>query len=194
MKKESIILIGGGGHCKSVIDVIEMQGKFEIAGIIDIAEKFNHDVLGYKIIGQDKDLPELVKTYTNFHITIGQLRNPQSRIEIFNNLKKHNAIMPVIVSPLAYVSKHAKIEEGTIVMHFAIVNSCAKIGINSIINTRALIEHDAVIGNHCHISTGSIINGGVKVGDNSFFGSGAVSKEYITISQNSFIKANSIVK
>lgn len=194
MKKEPIILIGGGGHCKSVIDVIEQQGKYEIIGIIDIPEKMNQEVLGYRIIGQDNDLPELVKKYNNFHITIGQLRNPEPRIKLYNELKKLKANLPVIVSPLAYVSRYATIDEGTTIMHYAIVNAGAKIGANCIINTRALIEHDAFIGNHCHISTGAIVNGGVKVGENSFYGSGAVSKEYISIPQNSFIKANSIVK
>ena len=194
MKKEPIILIGGGGHCKSVIDVIEQQGKYEITGIIDVYEKLNHEVLSYRIIGQDKDLPELVKKYNNFHITIGQLRNPEPRIKLYNELKKLNANLPVIVSPLAYVSRHSVIEKGTVVMHFAVVNAGAKIGANCIINTRALIEHDAIIGNHCHISTGAIVNGGVQVGKNTFYGSDAVSKEYIKIPDNSFIKANSIVK
>jgi len=194
MSKEKIILIGGGGHCKSVIDVIEQMGKYEIVGIIDVLEKLNQEVLGYKIIGQDSDLPQLAKKYNNFHITLGQLRNPESRIKLFNQLKKLNANLPIIISPLAYVSKHAVIEEGTVIMHNVIVNADAKIGMNCIINTKALIEHDSVIGNHCHISTGAIVNGGVQIGNNVFYGSGAVSKEYINIPDNSFIKANSIVK
>jgi len=194
MKKEPIILIGGGGHCKSVIDVIELQDKYEIVGIIDIPEKLNQEVLGYKIIGQDSNLPELVKKYNNFHITLGQLRNSEPRIKLFNQLKQLNANLPIIISPLAYISKHTVIEEGTVIMHNVIINANAKIGMNCIINTKALIEHDAVIGNHCHISTGAIVNGGVQIGNNVFYGSGAVSKEYVSIPDNSFIKANSIVK
>ncbi len=194
MRKEPIILIGGGGHCKSVIDVIKLQGIFEIAGIIDIPEKLNQDVLGYKIIGQDCDLPELVKKYKNFHITLGQLRNPEPRIKLFNELKNLKATLPVIISSLAHVSEFAIIGKGTIIMHHALVNADAKIGSNTIINSKALIEHDAVIGDHCHISTGAIVNGGVQIGNNVFYGSGAVSKEYISIPDNSFIKANSILK
>jgi len=194
MKKEPIILIGGGGHCKSVIDVIEQQAVYEIAGIVDIPEKLGEKVFNYEIIGQDSDLPMLVKKYNNFHITVGQIKTPESRIRLFNELIKLGANLPVIISPLAYVSKHANIESGTTIMHFAVVNAGAKVGMNCIINTKALIEHDVVIGNHCHISTGAIVNGGVQIGDNVFYGSGAVCKEYITIPENSFIKANSIVK
>jgi len=194
MKKEYIILIGGGGHCKSVIDVIEQQAKYEIAGIIDMPEKINQEVLGYKIIWKDSDIPELVKKYKNFHITLGQIKNPEPRIKLFNLLKQLNANLPIIISPLAYVSRHAIINEGTVIMHNVVVNANVIIGTNCIINSKALIEHDAVIGNHCHISTGAIVNGGVKIGNNVFYGSGAVSKEYISIPDNSFIKANSIVK
>ena len=59
MKKN--ILIGGGGHCKSCIDVIEQEGKYRIAGIVDLPEKLHQKILGYKIIAIDDDLPRLVE-------------------------------------------------------------------------------------------------------------------------------------
>ncbi|MBI5219587.1 MAG: acetyltransferase [Bacteroidia bacterium] len=193
-KKENIILIGGGGHCKSVIDVIESAGLFQIAGIIDIKENIGKKVLNYEIIGTDDDLPTLIKSYQNYHIAVGHIKSNKNRIALYDKVKLLNGNFPVIISFTAYVSKHAEIGAGTIIMHHAIVNAGAKIGCNTIINTKAMVEHDAVIGNHCHISTGAIINGGVEVGDNTFFGSGAVSKQYIKIPENSFIKANSVVK
>ena len=184
---DKIILIGGGGHCKSCIDVIEQGGIFRIAGIVDVPEKLHQEVLGYEIIATDDDLPRMVNEYDNFLITLGQIKSPEKRMSIFQTLKKSGAKLPVIVSPLAYVSKHAGIEEGTIVMHYALVNAGAKIGKNCIINSKALVEHDAVIGDHCHIATNAVINGGVKVGAGSFFGSNAVSKEYVEIGENSVI-------
>ena len=192
--KEKIILVGGGGHCKSCIDVIEQEEKFEIIGIVDVNDKIGEDVLNYKIIGDDDDLPYLVNEYNNFIITIGQLRSPELRIKIFNTINKLGGKLPVIISPYAYVSKHSKVNEGTIIMHYAIVNAAAEIGKNCIINSNALIEHDALIGDHCHISTASVVNGGVKIGNGTFYGSGAVSKQYIFIPENSFIKANTIIK
>jgi len=194
MKKEPIILIGGGGHCKSIIDVIEQQALYEIAGIIDFPEKLGERVFNYEIIGQDSDLPKLVKIYNNFHVTVGQIRTPESRIRLFSELTRLGANLPVIISPLAYVSIYAQVGIGTAILHHAIINAGAKIGMNCIINTKALIEHDAIVGNHCHISTGAIVNGGVQIGDNVFYGSGAVSKECIKIADHSFIKANSTVK
>lgn len=189
---EKIILIGGGGHCKSVIDVIEQQAKYQIAGIIDKKELIGTDVLGYKIIGSDEDLPSLQKQFPNAIITVGQIKFNTVRVNLFETLKKLGFNMPVIISPLAYVSHHASVDEGTVVMHAAIVNPHAQISKNCIINTKALIEHDAVVEDNCHISTGAIINGGVIVKANTFFGSNATSKEYITV--NGFIKAGSVAK
>lgn len=193
-QNKTILLVGGGGHCKSVIDVIESIGLFKIAGIIDTKENIGKKVLNYEIIGTDDDYPSLIKSFQNFHITVGHLRSNATRINLYNIIKLLNGKFPVIVSPVAYVSKHALIGEGTIIMHNALVNAGAIIGYNTIINTKALIEHDAVIGNHCHISTGAIVNGGVEVGDSTFYGSGAVSKQYIKIPENSFINANTTVK
>ena len=64
--KQNIILIGGGGHCKSCIDVIEEEGKYKIVGILDKPDKLNEEVLSYKIIGNDDDIKSLAKKYNNF--------------------------------------------------------------------------------------------------------------------------------
>ena len=192
--KEKIILIGGGGHCKSCIDIIEKEGRFTIAGIVDVPEKLNQKILGYEIIAADDDLPRLANEYKNFLITIGQIKSRERRIRLYNILKDLGAKLPVIISPLAYVSKHAGIGDGTIIMHHALINAGATIGENCIINTKALVEHDAIIEDHCHISTGAIVNGGTLIRTGTFLGSNAVTKEYITIKENSFIKANTLVK
>ena len=189
----SIILIGGGGHCKSVIDVIEQEGGFEIAGIIDKPELLGSDVLGYSVIGSDYDLDNLVKKYQYALITVGQIKTPELRIKLFNLAIKAGFVLPNIISPNAYVSRHSSIGNGTVVMHNAIINPSASIGDNCIINSKALIEHDCLISKHCHISTNATINGGVTVESGCFIGSGAITKELITIKKGCFIKAGSLV-
>lgn len=191
MMKE-IILVGGGGHCKSVIDVVEQEGKYKIVGIIDKKELVGTEVLGYKVIGCDDDLEKFFKIYKYALVTVGQIKSNSLRVKLFDKLKDIGYILPSIISPLAYVSKYAKVEEGSIVMHHALVNSSTHIGKNCIINTKALIEHDVIIENNCHISTAAIVNGGVVIQENSFIGSNATTKEYIRI--DGFIKAGSIVK
>ena len=191
--KENIILIGGGGHCRACIDVIESCREYRICGIVDTAEKMHQEILGYEIIATDEDIPRLVHAYPNFLVTLGQIHSPDKRMHIFNLLKKHRASLPVIVSPWAQVSRHAEVSEGTIVMHHALINSGVRIGKNCIINSKALIEHDARIGDHCHISTGAVVNGGVKIETASFVGSCTMLKEGVTIGGHSIIGAGSSI-
>ena len=84
---QNLILVGGGGHCKSCIDVIEQKEKYRIAGIVDLSEKLHQKILGYEIIATDNDLPRLVNEYENFLITLGQIKSPEKRIRIFQALK-----------------------------------------------------------------------------------------------------------
>lgn len=189
-----IILIGGGGHCKSCIEVIESTGQFKIKGILDLPEKKGKEISGYPIVGTDLDIQSLIIKKMNFLITIGSIGDPAKRIELFNLIRDLGGQLPTICASTSYVSKFAKIGIGSIIMHQVLINTHSVIGNNCIINSKALIEHDASIGDHCHISTGAIVNGGTSIGNGSFFGSGAVSKHNIHIPENSFIKANSIVK
>ncbi|MCX5811401.1 MAG: acetyltransferase [Proteobacteria bacterium] len=186
---EDLILFGGGGHCRSCIDVIEAENLFRIAGIVDVEEKLHQKVLGYEIFTTEDDLPGLVKKFRYFFITIGQIESAEVRIEKFNNLKQLGALFPVIISPKAHVSKHSVINEGTIIMHNAIVNTDAQVGRNCIINTGAIIEHDVVIGDHCHISTAAVVNGGTKIGAKTFLGSNSATKQYIEIGEGAFVKS-----
>jgi sugar O-acyltransferase (sialic acid O-acetyltransferase NeuD family) len=188
-----ILLIGGGGHCKSVIDVIEQEGRFNIVGIVEKPDFLETDVLGYQIIGNDSDLGDLAKKYEYALITVGQIKSPSLRIKLFDLATKAGFTLPNIISPNAYVSKHSSIGKGVVVMHNAIVNANASIEDNCIINSKALIEHDCLISKNCHISTNVTINGGVTVESGCFIGSGAITKELITISEDSFIKAGSLV-
>jgi sugar O-acyltransferase (sialic acid O-acetyltransferase NeuD family) len=189
--KPQIILVGGGGHCVSCIDIIEQDGKFEIAGIVD-ANNSRNQVLGYPVLGCDNDLPILRKSYQHALVTIGQIKSPVTRIKLYEQLTLLGFNLPIIISPRAYVSKHSVIGDGSIIMHDALINAQAEIGNNCIINTKALIEHDSTIGSHCHISTGAIINGGVTVGHGVFVGSNAVVRQSVQINEYFFVRSCSL--
>jgi sugar O-acyltransferase (sialic acid O-acetyltransferase NeuD family) len=193
-QKEKIILIGGGGHCKSVIDVIESENRFDIVGIVDKKDNVGQTIFNYAVIGCDEDLEVLFKEYKYAFITIGQISSAETRVVLYKRLKEIGFELPVIISSRAYVSKHTHIEDGTVIMHDALINAGAKIGRNCIINSKALIEHDCVIKENCHVSTGAVVNGGVIIEEKSFIGSNSVTKQYITIAKESFIKAGSLVR
>ena len=190
MKK--LLLIGGGGHALSCIDVIESMNKYEVNGII-INNK-NENLTKYKIIGCDNDLLSLRKSFEFAFIGIGQIKDFKIREKYFLKLKKLNYILPVIISKLAYLSSESKILEGTIVMHQANINTSCHVGYNCIINSKSLIEHNVYIGDNCHISTGAIINGGSKIGPRTFIGSGSIIHENISIGKECIITAGSVIK
>jgi sugar O-acyltransferase (sialic acid O-acetyltransferase NeuD family) len=187
MSSPTLILIGAGGHARSCIDVIEQQDQYKVAGLIGLEDELHSRYYGYKVIGNDRDLPEFAKNYDCALITLGQIRTAEHRFRLYENAIHVGFQFPVIIAPTAYVSKYAILGAGTIIMHGAIVNAGARVGDNCIINTRAIIEHDAIVGDHCHISTGTILNGGVAIGFGSFIGSGSVIKENLTIGQGSLV-------
>lgn len=186
-----LILIGGGGHCKSVIDVAESAG-YKIYGILDNTKKKGEYVLAYPIIGTDDDIPSLVNC-GDFVITVGHIKSDTIRRKIADKVYAARGRFATIIASDACVSKYATIEEGTVIMHKAVVNAEAKIGRHCIINTMVNIEHDVRIGNFCHISTGSMINGETIVGDDVFVGSNSEIHNCKAISSNIVIAAGSVI-
>lgn len=176
-----ILLIGAGGHARACIDVIEQGGRYTVAGVVGLADEVGRSLLGYPIFAADDELPALRGDYAAALVTVGQIRTPRTRMALFARLMALGFDLPAVVSPNAYVSPHAEIGRGSIVMHGATVNAGAVVGENCILNSRSLIEHDATVGDHCHISTAAVLNGGVAVGEGSFVGSGAVTRELISI-------------
>lgn len=191
--KRPLILIGGGGHCKSVIEVAESAG-YEIKGILDMPDEVGKEVLpGHKVIGTDDEIPQYVEE-CDFIITVGFIKNPALRIKLYNKVKAAGGRLATIIASTAHVSKYAELGEGTVIMHHAFVNAGAKIGDNCIINTFVNIEHDAEVSNQCHISTGTMVNGECKIGENCFIGSQSVCANCIEIASDIIVGAGSVVR
>ena len=192
MENKNLILVGGGGHCKSVIEVAESAG-YNILGILDMPEEVGKPVLDYKVIGTDDNIPDYVDK-AEFVITVGFIKNPSIRIRIFDQIKDAGGRLATIVASTARVSKYAEIGEGTVVMHQTFVNAGARIGRNCIINTFCNVEHDAQVGDQCHISTGVMVNGDCKIGERVFVGSQSVLANGITIGDDIIVGAGSFVR
>ncbi len=188
-----MVLLGGGGHCRACIDVIEATGLYRVAGYLD-RDSGREAIFGYPRIGTDDAIPLAVSEGCVFLVAVGQIGDAAVRIDLFARLRNLGAEMATVVSPRAHVSRHARLGAGTIVMHGALVGPGAVVGQNCIVNSAAIVEHDAVVGDHCHISTGAIINGGVVVGAGSFVGSGAVSKQGAELPGDSFVRALSLIR
>lgn len=189
--QKPVILVGGGGHCKSVIEATESAG-YDILGILDLPELIGTRTLNYEVIGSDADVAKYVGR-ADFVVTVGFIKNPNLRIKLHENITNNGGKLATIIASTAQVSKYAEIGEGSVVLHNACVNAGAKVGKGVIINTASNIEHDVVVGDYTHISTGAMINGDCTIGANTFIGSNAVLVNGVTICDNCVVGAGSIV-
>lgn len=189
---KTLILVGGGGHCKSVIEAIESSGR-EVAGILDIAQNVGNYILGYEILGTDDDILKYVNEY-EFVITVGNIKDNSLRRRIAQKIIAEGGVLTTVVANTARISRHAKIGLGTVVLHGAVINAGAIVGENCIINTLANIEHDAIIEDFCHISTGAMVNGNCFVGEGTFLGSQAVMVNGVSITGGCVIAAGAMVR
>jgi sugar O-acyltransferase (sialic acid O-acetyltransferase NeuD family) len=193
---EKIVLVGAGGHCTVIIDIIKSAKKYEIVGVTDKAYVLGEEnlVLDIPIIGDDGILIELYKSgVKNAFVCVGALQNIEVRDKIYNNLKTIGFNIPALIHRDAVVSPYANIAGGTCVMAGAIVNPSASIEENCIVNTGAIIEHDCKIQRNTHISPKACIAGGVNVGYNTHVGMGSSIIQAINVGNNVIIGAGAVV-
>lgn len=189
MKK--LVLIGGGGHCRSVIDCVFSCQEYDEIGIVD---QNNVSIYDVNVIGTDEDLPKLFKQgWTDAFVTVGSIGNTGTRRRIYHLIKDIGFFVPTIIDPTAAIARDSIIKEGSFVGKKAIVNSGAVIGNCSIVNSGAIIEHDCKIGEFSHISTGAVLCGQVIVGNDSHIGAGTVIRQQISIGEQTLIGVGSVV-
>jgi sugar O-acyltransferase (sialic acid O-acetyltransferase NeuD family) len=193
-RRGSLVLVGGGGHCLSCIEVIESAGRHRIIGIIDIHVGKGEILYGYPVLGGDEVLSNCIEAYGAGIVTVGQIAEPAVRHRLYDALSAAGAEIPVIASPRACISRRSEIGAGSVVFHAAIVNAGARIGVNAIINSAAIVEHGTEVGDHVHISTGAIVNGDCHIGSETFIGSGTVVLQGIHIASHVVIGAGSLVR
>lgn len=187
---EKIILIGGGGHAKSIIDSIRVVEKFDVVGIVDKKDTG----LYIKRIGTDDELYSLYKSgIKNAFIAVGSIGHPDIRIKLYKLLKNIGYTFPVIIDKTAIVSSSAIIEEGVFIGKGAIVNAGVTIKKQCIINSGAIVEHDCLIDEFVHLAPGATLSGGVRVGKGSHVGTNSTIIQNIKVGKNVLIGAGSVI-
>ena len=189
--RRKLLLIGGGGHCHSVLDAVLAKDIYENIGIVD---NIDCTYLGISVIGRDSDIPKLFQSgWTDAFITVGSVGDTKIRRHLYEMIKKQGMFVPTIIDPTAVVGKGVEIEEGVFVGKKSVINTGSRIGSCSIINTGAIIEHDCIIGDFSHISSGTTLCGQVKIGEDCHIGAGSVVKQLVEIGNKALIGAGSVV-
>lgn len=190
----NIIIIGGGGHAKVLIDLIKTIKNFKIVGIVDPKIKKGKSINGVKVLGDDKILISLKrKGIKCLALGIGSEGNNHKRYKIWKNLKKKGFSFPVLIHKDSFTSKNIKVGQGSQIFNKSVVNAGSKIGEISVINTSTIIEHDCKIGNNVFTGTRATLCGGVTVEDNSFIGAESCILPKVKIKKNVLIAAKALV-
>ena len=189
--KRKLLLIGGGGHCHSVLDSAIRTGVFDDFGIVDNTDC---SYFGVSVVGTDDDISQLVKNgWTDAFVTVGSIGEPIIRRRLYEMIKKNQLSIPSIIDPTAVIATDVRVGIGTFVGKNTVVNSGSVIGECSIINTGTVIEHDCIIGDFVHVSPGCTVCGQVHIGDDAHVGAGSVVIQQINIDEKVLIGAGSVV-
>ncbi len=192
--EKKIVLIGGGGHCKSVIDTLLRNREYKEVVITDPALEIGSDVLGVLVVGTDDILAELLKKGFQYaFITVGSIEPNDIRYNLATKAKRIGYEFPIIIDSSAIISEKVNIGEGTFIGKNSIINAGGNIGKHCIINTSAIIEHDDCVGDFSHISVGSVLCGNVSIGNNTLIGARATVIQGVSIGKNTIIGAGAVV-
>lgn len=188
---DNIILIGYGGHGKSVADAIESIGKYHIVGYTDMIDHQNE----YQYLGKDEVLPKLLEQgYNKAFICLGYLGHGNIRETLAHSLKEIGFTFPVIADKSAVISTSTQIGEGTFIGKRAVINRDAVIGKHCIINTGAIVEHDCFIKDYTHVAVGAVLCGQVNVGEAVLIGANATVIQCRSINDRQIVPAGVVIR
>ncbi len=189
-----IVLIGGGGHCKSVLDTLLRNNEYDEIVITDYDIPVGSEIFGCKVVGNDDLLPKLLEDgFTDAFITVGSIKSTTLRRKLYSLAVETGLNLANIIDSSAVVSEHCRFGKGIFVGKNAVVNADSEIGNCAIINTGAIIEHECRVGEFVHISIGAKLCGNVCIGDDSLIGAGSTVIQGIHIGKNVVIGAGSTV-
>jgi sugar O-acyltransferase (sialic acid O-acetyltransferase NeuD family) len=191
---EKLLLVGAGGHCRSVIDSIDRNYYSDIV-IVDMPKMAGRKVFSIPVVGTDDDLDSLFTDgYRKAVVTVGSVGNPAKRIYLYEKMKRIGYQFPPIIDPTAIISKsNTIIADGVFIGKGVIINTGAQIGALSIINTGSIIDHDCIIGQFVHIGPGVRASGGIYIHDYAHIGIGSVLIQSVSVGKNTIIGAGSVV-
>lgn len=169
----AVIVYGGGGHGKAVIDLLRAVGGYIVVGVIDDGRQPGDWVLDIPVIGGETLLPEVKAAGCRFAVNaVGGIGAMSSRIQVFEKLDQAGFSYPSLVHPSAVVEPSVKPGPGAQIFPHAYVGSSASLGQGCIVNTGAIVSHDCVLADYVNLAPGAILAGSVRVGKGTLIGMG----------------------
>lgn len=194
--EKAIVVYGGGGHGKAVIELIHAVGGYSLIGVVDDGLEPGSFVLGVPVLGDgERALPALHEAGCRLAINaVGGIGAISSRIQVFERLEEAGFGSPALVHPSAVLEPSALLSSGVQVLPLAYVGSSARIGRGAIINTGAIVSHDCELADYVNLAPGAILAGAVRVGKGSLIGMGVTVNLNVRIGARARIGNSATVK
>ncbi|WP_286152667.1 acetyltransferase [Sporofaciens musculi] len=193
-EKKRLVLLGGGGHCSSVLDAAQRMGMFDEIVITDCDMVAGTEFMGSRVVGTDDALLQLFQDGIRMaFISMGSIKSTKLRKLLYRRAMDMGFDFPNIIDPSALVSEYAMLGKGIFVGKNSVINAGARVGDMAIINTGAIVEHGSSIGSFSHISVGAVVCGDSKIGNSVFVGANAAIIQGVKVGANSIVGAGSIV-
>lgn len=190
----NIVIIGSSGHAKVIIDIVRQERKFNIVGLLDRFRNIGEQTFGCPILGQEEDLPKLIKAHAlkGAIIAIG---DNFIRSKVVTRITEISPDLPFVsaVHPSASIATEVTIGEGTVIMAGVSINPCASIGRFCILNTNCSLDHDSVLADFASLAPGAATGGNCRIGQHSAISIGAVLIHGINIGEHTVVGAGSLV-
>lgn len=191
----AIFVYGGGGHGKSLIDLLRSLGMFRIVGIVDDGIEKGREIMGLPVLGGAEALSDLLAKGVRLAVNaVGGIGNIGVRVAVFRKLAEAGFTCPALVHPSAWVEPGAELAPGVQVMPHAYVGSEAQVGFGAIVNTGAIVSHDCRLGNFANIAPGAMLAGEVTIGAGALIGMGVTVTLGVTVGAGARIGNGATVK
>jgi sugar O-acyltransferase (sialic acid O-acetyltransferase NeuD family) len=186
-----VIILGGGGHAKVLIDALLLQRR-KVLGYI-ARDKGEERILGFSYLGDERMILEWDPKKLKLVNGLGSIRSTSSRKELYDRFRRKGYHFESVVHPSAVIASGVRLEEGVQIMARVVVGPESRLGTNTLVNTGAVVDHDCNIGAHVHIAPGAVLNGNVRIEGRVHVGTGAIIIQGLVIGSNSVIGAGSVV-
>ncbi len=191
----NLIVFGGGGHGKSVIELIRAAGVYRIAGVVDDGLATGATVLDLPVLGGKAILGKLYQRGARLAINaVGGIGNLKMRLNVFEALEAAGFTCPTIVHPRAFIEASARLSAGVQVFPQAYVGSSTQVGFGTIINSGVIVSHDCKLGEFTNLSPGAILAGAVHIGNRSLVGMGVTVNLEVKVGEGARIGNGATVK
>ena len=191
----ALLVYGGGGHGKALIDLVRALGAYRLVGVVDDGLPAGSAVLGAPVLGGVGTLAELAARGVRLAVNgVGGIGNVAVRLKVFEALRLAGMTCPALVHPTAWVEPSASLDAGVQVLAQSYISSAAQVGFGTVINAGVVVSHDCKLGRVVNLSPGAMLAGGVELDDFVQVGMAATINLGIHVGQGARIGNGATVK